>query len=252
VIIMDHIYNLKKDKYDDRDLFLTFNLTTQLPQSVDLSNILPPPFQQGNLGSCTACTGTEMIECLENKAKVEYVPLSKLFLYFNERLLINSVNEDSGSSIRDICRATAKFGCCPEEDCPYIIEKFTEKPSDIAYKNAEKYKAIQYMRLSGTTGLMANLASGYPAMIGIAVYESFEKDIVSVTGNVPLPKRREQLYGYHAILITGYDTKTQKFKFLNSWGKEWGSDGSGWLPFSYVRNPALSSDFWTIRKTASF
>ena len=31
----------------------------------------------------------------------------------------------------------------------------------------------------------------------------------------------------------------------NSWGREWGEEGYGWLPYAYVEEQ-LAVDFWTI------
>ncbi|MGI8571877.1 MAG: peptidase, partial [Solirubrobacteraceae bacterium] len=34
----------------------------------------------------------------------------------------------------------------------------------------------------------------------------------------------------------------------NSWGEGWGQAGYFTMPYAYLLNPSLSSDFWTIRQ----
>ncbi len=64
---------------------------------------------------------------------------------------------------------------------------------------------------------------------------------------MPLPQPQEAMLGGHAIAIVGYDDSKQMFTFQNSWGSSWGDKGFGYLPYSYLTNPQLSSDFWTVR-----
>lgn len=56
-------------------------------------------------------------------------------------------------------------------------------------------------------------------------------------GAIPstLSLRPSSITGIHAILICGYDDSKQRFKFQNSWGSNWGDNGHGYLPYSYVR-----------------
>ena len=37
----------------------------------------------------------------------------------------------------------------------------------------------------------------------------------------------------HAILIVGYNDEIGAFKFVNSWGANWGNQGYGWLTYDY-------------------
>jgi C1A family cysteine protease len=79
------------------------------------------------------------------------------------------------------------------------------------------------------------------------VYESFESQEVASTGEAPLPKAGEQQLGGHAVLAVGYDEDQQRFIIRNSWGSNWGMGGYFTLPYSYLLQSTLSSDFWTIR-----
>ena len=74
-----------------------------------------------------------------------------------------------------------------------------------------------------------------------------ETDLVKTSGYVPLPQPDDSLLGGHAVVCVGYDDSNQQFTFRNSWGSGWGDDGYGFLPYAYVLDPGLASDFWTIR-----
>jgi C1A family cysteine protease len=45
----------------------------------------------------------------------------------------------------------------------------------------------------------------------------------------------------------GYDDAKQWFIVRNSWGARWGLRGYFTLPYAYVTDDDLASDFWTIR-----
>ena len=84
-------------------------------------------------------------------------------------------------------------------------------------------------------------------MFGFTVYESFESQEVAKTGVVPMPAASEKVLGGHAVLAVGYDDPTQRFIVMNSWGTSWGMRGFFTMPYSYLTDSDLSSDFWTVR-----
>ena len=66
-------------------------------------------------------------------------------------------------------------------------------------------------------------------------------------GEAPMPQAGEQQLGGHAVLAVGYDESQQRFIVRNSWGPNWGMAGYFTLPYPYLVQGTLSSDFWTIR-----
>ena len=50
-----------------------------------------------------------------------------------------------------------------------------------------------------------------------------------------------------AVVGVGYDDAKQWFIVRNSWGNQWGLKGYFTLPYAYVTDENLASDFWTIR-----
>ncbi len=220
----------------------------KLPTQVDLSKQCPAVYDQGELGSCTANAIAAAIEFDRMKQHLpDFVP-SRLFIYYNERVMEGTVNSDSGAQIRDGIKSVAQQGACPEKEWPYDISKFAVKPPAQSYQDALKDRAVSYTRLShNLTQMKGCLADGYPFVFGFTVYESFESQTVAQTGHAPMPRHNEKVLGGHAVLAVGYDDSHQWFLVRNSWGTQWGMHGYFTLPYAYLIDPNLADDYWTIR-----
>jgi C1A family cysteine protease len=242
-------YGWKKDKFDERDYsFDKLVSPVKIPSSVDLTSKCSTIEDQGQLGSCTAQSIVGALEFLEIQQKKTFTDLSRLFLYYNERAIEGTTRQDSGAMIRDGIKSCASQGVCPESDWGYLISKFKTKPTLKCYRNAIKYEIMYYYRIDGLTAMLACLAAGFPFVFGCEVYESFESDVVSNTGVVPMPIHDEALLGGHCMLAVGYNKKSQRFIVRNSWGNSWGNKGYCTMPFAYLGNSSLTQDNWTIRK----
>jgi C1A family cysteine protease len=210
-------------------------------------------FDQGQLGSCT---GNGIASELEAQAIAEgnpVQPFSRLFIYYNERVSENNVNTDSGADIRTGIKSVATQGVCLEFQWPYDISKFTNKPPDSCYEDALQWEALKYE--SVTQNLMqikSALNTGRGLVIGISVYPSFESDDVAKTGIVPMPNTEENLLGGHCVRLCGFsdidlnDIPAHHFIGQNSWGTSWGKNGYFFIPYDYILNSGLASDFWLI------
>jgi|SRR5579859_2064749 len=221
-----------------------------LPPSVDLRSNCPPPYDQGHLGSCTANAIAAAIEFEQMKQQLPqvFVP-SRLFIYYNERVLEGTVNSDSGAQIRDGMKSVGTQGACPENTWPYDITQFEVQPPDACYQAALQHKTILYQRVADNNlnQMKGCLADGYPFVFGFTVYESFMSDAVAQSGHAPMPGAAEQVLGGHAVLAVGYEDAHQWFIVRNSWGNTWGMQGYFTLPYAYLTDSNLASDFWTVR-----
>jgi C1A family cysteine protease len=249
-----HRYGWRPDIPDRRDFLYgdirkpTVEEIIKLPPSVDLRFICSKVEDQGNLGSCTANALVGNLEFIEIKDKVHFEDLSRLFVYYQERLIENSISSDSGAELRDGIKTLNTRGICSEKLWPYNISKFRNKPTSDCYTDAAKHVITQYARLNTLTDMKTCLSDGFPFVFGFSVYQSFESDEVAKTGIVPYPKPDEEILGGHAVMAVGYDDKQQRFLVRNSWGIGWGIGGYFWIPYTYLINRDLSDDFWTIRR----
>lgn len=244
-------YGWQPDVPDHRDHLYAAPVVhiAKLPVKADLRGKCPPVYDQGQLGSCTAnAIGAAIqFERRKQELKPDFVP-SRLFIYYNERVMEHTANSDSGAQIRDGIKSIASQGDCPEKEWPYDIAKFASKPGPKCYQDAIKYKAVQYRRVPQILNQMKGcLASGYPFVFGFSVYTEFENDTVAKTGVLNMPGSNEKLLGGHAVMAVGYDDSAQRFTVRNSWGDQWGIKGYFTMPYSYLTDSSLADDFWTIR-----
>lgn len=219
----------------------------RISSTVDLRHKLPPVYDQGTLGSCTA---NALCAAFEYDAP-GYMG-SRLFLYYNERLLEGDVPDDNGAFLSTGINSMKKYGICPESDHPYVPSKFAVKPLAKCYTNALKHRVITARNILPTLASMkACLSSGFPFVVGISIFDSFESDAVAITGIVPMPLPTETKLGGHAVLVCGYNDKQKWFIVRNSWGTQWGDKGYFYLPYAYLINPNWSSDLWNITSVIS-
>lgn len=247
-------YGWTPDLPDHRDLRYAIvrpeALAKPLPTLVDMRLQCPAVYDQGQLGSCTANAigGAFQFELMRQKLPV-FNP-SRLFIYYNERVLENHVKEDSGAQLRDGIKSVATQGVCDEKLWPYDISKFAKKPKKKLYTLAQKNQAIQYTRLNNMniTELKSCLATGNPFVFGFTVYQAFEGSTVAQTGILNMPGKNESVLGGHAVMAAGYDDKKKAFIIRNSWGDGWGQKGYFYMPYDYITSTDLADDFWTISK----
>jgi C1A family cysteine protease len=245
-------YGWVPDLPDHRDIMYSVvrKIPAKLPPTADLRPTCSKVEDQGQLGSCTGNALVGTLEFLEKKDKVPYIELSRLFVYYNERVIEHSVASDSGAMLRDGIKTLHKQGVCSEKCWAYDISKFTVKPSAPCYTEAAKHKITSYQRLQTVDEMRTCLADGYPFVFGFSVYESFESQEVAKTGVVNIPQSGEKQLGGHAVVAVGYDDSKKRFIVRNSWGIDWGMKGYFTIPYDYLANRNLSDDFWTIRRGA--
>lgn len=263
--IVKRVYGWRPQLPDIRDHVMAAPKATpvpQLPPKVSLRDQMPPVLDQGRIGSCVSNAIAGALQFLRKKqGKVDDFTSSRLFNYWNTRNAEKSTPYDAGAIIRDSIKVLNVQGAPQERKWQYSdtppnsvtnkwlsSDKPRRKPGASAFASGLIHEAVSYEVVPTTLDMMrVCLADGYPFIFGFSVYESFETHDVAITGTVPLPSVNEQLLGGHCVMAVGYDDSTRRFLIRNSWGIGWGDDGYCTMPYEYLTNSSLSSDFWTIR-----
>jgi C1A family cysteine protease len=234
------------------------------PTSVDLRKWCSPVENQGSLGSCTAHAGIGIVEYYQKRAFNKYFDGSRLFLYKTTRNLMQ-VTGDAGGWLRCAMGALVLCGVPEEKYWPYNTDNFDDEPGAFVYSIADNYEALKYFCHDPQgakvpypdvlASVKKYLEAGIPSMFGFWGFPSFEKS--DVKGGIPYPCSGETAQWGHAIVAIGYDdekiiknlscNRQTKGALLirNSWGKEWGDKGYGWMPYDYVLDN-LAQDFWSL------
>lgn len=211
---------------------------------------LPKPFDQGSLGSCTANMILGMVQYLRNRQGLSQKIFSRLAQYYWTRVVMGTVNSDSGASIRDTFKTMNKQGAAVEALWPYLVSKFKEKPNAATVADAAKRKTIGYGAVDQTEiAVKTQIAAGNPVGFGFAVWSSFYN--IGKDGLMKMPDvARERIEGYHAVYAYGYDDDEQMVYIRNSWGSGWGLGGDFKMPYKFFFDRAMTFDHWTAWLTA--
>lgn len=235
---------------DERDLKFSaqekFRAKIAVPDVIDFEPKMSPISDQGSLGSCTAHAIVAACEYMLRLMGIK-TDLSELFLYYLERKLEGTIDEDSGAYIKDGFRAGSKWGLAPLKLWPYVIRRFRDEPPKDAFEAALGCQIIKYYKVSGVDELDQALARGHAVVFGAPIFESFYR-LTSSRNVMGMPKAGEKNYGGHAMVFVGRTVKNaerkRRFKFRNSWGTDFGRRGYAYMEEDFVRKHCR--DMWVV------
>ncbi len=216
---------------------------------VDPRPHMPPVFDQGQLGSCTANATAACFQydtILDGKDCGE---LSRLWIYFFERAIEHTLGQgDTGAEGHDAF-TVAKHGIPDETGWPYDISRFEVKPPNVEPRAYTLKKPVHAVP-QNEEAVRRVLSNRQTIAIGFTVYESFEGQW-DQEGVMPNPQPGEGVLGGHEVLLCGYlKTYPEHFLVRNSWGPGWGLGGYFLFPRATLLDPNMSSDWRTIVRPA--
>jgi GNAT superfamily N-acetyltransferase len=94
---------------------------------------------------------------------------------------------------------------------------------------AKQHRITHYFRVRTLDECKRTLAFRGPVL---ASFEMSQDWYDALGGVIPIPSASTKYLGAHSVLLVGYDDACQQFKFMNSWGVNWGDEGFGYLPYA--------------------
>jgi C1A family cysteine protease len=229
-----------------------------LRAEVDPRSDMPPVFDQGQLGACTANATAAAFQYDAMLDGNFTGPLARLWIYYQERRLDDTLGDgDAGARGSDAFKVAQHIGIPSETDWPYDISTYQGPPPERAVRDENFYRLTKpYATPPLSRHAFKQVFSNQQTIsFGFTVYESFESATVARSGVVPMPKRGEQILGGHEVLAIGYLKSAPEHVLVrNSWGSRrfgsrgWGLNGSGYflMPWRMILDPEISGDWTTI------
>lgn len=214
---------------------------------LDLRKWCSPIENQAQAGSCVGNSVVGGLEFLQIRNGLPYTDLSRLFVYYNSRLMHGDQDKDEGTYIRIAMGTLSSLGTCSEKKWPYDLNNLFIRPSWGSYREAYPHKISSYYRITETRGqalvdaIKRALQAQHPVVFGMLVDDDYIN--VGSDGMIAMPKKTRNDAGGHAQLIVGYDDNQRRWIVRNSWGTNWGDRGYAYVPYDYL-DASDANDFW--------
>lgn len=232
-----------------------------VPAAASLRDQMPPVYDQGNIGSCTANAGAGAFDYVWKLDTGSFIFPSRLDLYQNELRHDGNFPQDAGSYTSSILWVLQKQGVALEKCWPYVPANLAKTATACANQTRKNYKAVTAYDVpnddNGRTIKDCLANRKIPVLTGGYVFTPIFTPIYDVGTRrwfVDMPKGKVQ--GGHEMLIVGYDDnlvigKLKGFALVrNSWGTDWGDKGYAWFPYAYLFDPKWFEDNGAIQVTS--
>lgn len=191
---------------------------------------LPPVYDQGGVGSCTAQALAAGIEVLLARAGYPAELPDRVALYRRERELLGTTQEDSGAILADGV-GVLRCGWEPERAHEGSWGSLWTAPAPALARDAPRLVSAEPLDQDPAT-IAWELATGSPVVVGLQVTDAWDRPEDPV-----LPEPAGDTIGGHALVLVGYDLPARLWRCRNSWGVAWGDEGYCWLPWHWTAPP---------------
>lgn len=196
-----------------------------------------PIGDQLNTSRCTGFASSFMLGHRSYQLNLDLEP-SANGLYALGRYAALAPNEpldDSGASFHQVFVQSMKFGIPDERDCPSDATRVLD---DIPFEGliqaqGQLLTPSEWVTLDDQTGderlraIDRLLDNDFPVGGGRHVVRGFGQLRSSEMQGAAYVDYNDDVLGYHAMVIVGYDLERDSYTIRNSYGKDWGSSEAG-------------------------
>jgi len=229
-----------------------------LPNMVSLEHFFPPIGNQEDKGTCVAwAVGYNLktaLNAIENNWKRKQ--LDSAIYQTSPKDLWLSIPQNrkgqncAGTAFEPAFAALMSDGVATMDKVPYenLGNCTGVKRGDHNNKLANFSRVVSETEIPRIEHIKAYLDAGTPLVFGAKLGDRFmnwkNSDVI-----------RYDTYNYtgmhanHAMVLVGYDDSKNAFRVRNSWGKQWGDEGSIWVDYNYFCNDFCYAVFVAQNKT---
>lgn len=213
-----------------------------------LKAFTPTVKNQSTYGTCTGWSSTyygrTILDAYQNnvtnKEEISEFAYSPIFTYLNAAPAENKINCNKGAQIGKALESLKNLGAPLLSEYGENIFCDDYIPEQ-AFEKAKRRTIKEYRRLSNhddtpeqiIENVKRAIYKGNPVIIGFKI----ENEFYTAKGQY-IPKENDQLSGYHAMCVVGFDDEKNggAFEIVNSWGTQWGNDGYLWINYKDFSN----------------
>ena len=226
-------------------------LLGQVPRAVDLSSRFPEPGDQGKQNSCVGWAVAYALKSYQEGLERSW-GTGPAQHRFSPAFIYNQLNKtpdcQGGTTFVEALNLLRRDGVATLADFPYRDDDCSRQPDAAVRMSARPFAIADWRRVNvqDPTEVKTHLASGFPVLIGMMVDTTFMR----LRGDVAYAQSSGKTEGGHAMILVGYDDDRGAFKVMNSWGKQWGNGGFGWISYAAftqtVREAYVAQDVVTV------
>ena len=213
-----------------------------LPASVDLRRHVPPPGNQGKLGSCVGWAVSYARGYYSSAA--EGLPVTRGENVPSPSYIYNLALSQQGiADCKNGMRLIEAFrilenGSPSMAEMPYVDSSCGAPTAEVRQlANKFQIREWRYINPSDLDTIKGELVKGHPVVFGMMLVKDFLRHRGETTYRASSDEVLDSKKG-HAVTIVGYDEARQAVRIVNSWGTKWGEGGFAWIDYDTFRRRA--------------